>query len=66
MSSLPASALAYLDQQLDWDHEGVDQHLNLIADHMIDWETKLSTSLGLTEVHIHDLKAENSKPVLLR
>ena len=65
-SSLPASAQTYLDRQLDWDQEGVDRHLNLIAESMIDWETKLSTPLGLTEVQIHDLKAENPKPVLRR
>ena len=67
LSSLPATALAYLEKQLDWDHEGVDQHLNEIADIMIDWEEKLSTFLGLTEVQIHDLKEKYSqKPVLQR
>ena len=67
LSSLPADAMPYLDNQLDWDQEGVDRHLNQIADTMIHWEEKLSTLLSLTEVQIHDLKEKYSqKPILQR
>ena len=66
LSSLSDAAQLYLDKVLDWDQGGVDTHLNEIAYAMIDWETKLSSLLKLTDVQIHDLKAENSNPVLLR
>ena len=58
-SSLPASALQYLERTLDWDHEGVDIDLNEVADHMLDWEERLSTLLGMTPIEIHDIKLEN-------
>jgi hypothetical protein len=59
VSSLPASALPHLDQQLDWDHEGVDRDLIGIAHHMLDWEEKLCAHLGLTAVEVHDIKAKH-------
>ena len=46
--SLPVPAPSYLEQQLDWGNEGVDEDLSEIADHMIELEEKLSASLGLT------------------
>ena len=52
-SSLPASALPHLEQQLDWND------LIEIAHHMLDWEEKLCTYLGLTAVDIHDIKANH-------
>jgi hypothetical protein len=56
-----------LDQQLDWDHEGVDRDLNKIAYHMLDWEEKLGTYLGLTVVEVHDIKAKHpNNPELQR
>ena len=48
--------LQLLEQQLDWDHGGVDVDLNEIADHMLDWEERLSTHLGLTHIDISDIK----------
>ena len=51
MSSLPASARPHLELQLDW------VALCEIAHHMLDWEERLCTHLGLTEVDIHDIKA---------
>lgn len=66
VSSLRAAAASYLDKELDWDHEGVDRHLNRIADHMIDWEVKLSTLMNLTFFEISDLKANNSADVCLQ
>ena len=53
MSSLVASANVHplLEQQLDWDHEGVDKDLI----HMLNWEEKLCSHLGLTEVDRHDI-----------
>ena len=60
-SSLPASALPHLDQQLNW------TDLTEIAHHMLDWEEKLCTHLGLTAVDIHDIKAKHqNNPKLQR
>ena len=56
VSSLPASAQPLLDKELDWDHDGVDVHLEKIAYYMKDWETKLSSLLKLTDIDIADLK----------
>ena len=55
MSSLPAGVQPYLDEVLDWDHEGVDKDLMEIAHHMLGWEEQLSSQLGLTQVDIHDI-----------
>ena len=68
VSSLPASAQSLLDKELDWDHNGVDVHLEKIAYYMKDWETKLSSLLKLTEIDIADLKwtHHDSDPILLR
>jgi hypothetical protein len=52
---------------LDWDHDGVDRDLNGIAHHMLDWEEKLCTHLGLTAVDTHDIKAKHpNNPELQR
>ena len=55
MSTLPASALPHLNQQLDGDHEGVDQDLCEIAKHMLDWEEELSIHLKLTAEDVRDI-----------
>ena len=57
MSTLPASACPHLELQLDWGHGCVEIDLCEIAHHMLDWEEKLSTHLGLTLVDIHEIKA---------
>lgn len=56
MSSLPACVHPHLEQQLDWDHEGVlvEKDLTAIADHMT---VKISTHLGLTAIDIHEIRA---------
>ena len=56
MWSLPASARPLLEQQLDCDNEGVDKDLIEIAHHMLDWEEKLCSHLGLTLVDVHDIR----------
>ena len=67
VSSLPANARPYLELQLDHDHGGVDKDLCEIAEHMLGWEEKLHTHLGLTHVNVHDIiKANNSNPLLQR
>ena len=55
MATLPASARPHLERQLDWGHGGVETDLCEIAHVMLDWEVKLSTHLGLTEVDVHDI-----------
>ena len=59
--NLSELAIGYLDKELDWDHHGVDWHLNEIANKMIDWEAKLSAGLKLTAINIHDLIEKNPK-----
>ena len=67
MSSLHATISPHLEKRIDWDHEGVDRDLNEIADHMLDWEEKLSAHLKLTAMDIHDIKAIHANnPVLQR
>jgi hypothetical protein len=52
---------------LDWGHDGVEKDLSEIADHMLDWEEKLPTHLGLTPIDIHDIKEiYSNRPVLQR
>ena len=53
--TLPASARPHLELQLDWGHGGVETDLCEIAHVMLDWEVKLSTHLGLTEVDVYDI-----------
>ena len=66
MSSLSPAARPHLELQLDCDHEGVETDLYEIADHMIKWEKKLSSLLGLTEVDMHDIKEGIHSLVLQR
>ena len=64
---LPASARPLLKKKLDWDNEGVDRDLIEIAYHMLDWEERLCSHLGLTEVDVHDIKEMNpGRPALQR
>ena len=67
METLPASARPNLELQLDWGHGGMETDLCEIADHMLDWEERLWTHLGLTEVDVHDIKAMHfGNPLLQR
>ena len=67
MESLPPAARPHLELQLDWGHEGVERDLMEIADHMLDWEQRLSTHLGLTAIQISDIKEKHpQKPILQR
>ena len=67
MCSLPAGSHHLLEQQVDYDHEGVDKDLDEIAQYMLDWEEKLLPHLSLTEVDRHDIKVIHSNsPVLQR
>ena len=56
MSSLSSCVHPLLEKLLDWDHGGVDVNLNEIADHMLDWEDRLSAHLGLTRIDVKDIK----------
>ena len=46
----------------------MERDLNFIAEHMLDWEERLSALLGLRYVDIHDIKKEfeNKRPILER
>ena len=66
-TALPASIRPHLEKLLDWDHDGIDTDLNEIAQHMLDWDEKLSSHLGLTAVDVHDIKAmHRNNPELQR
>ena len=56
VSSLPPPARPHLELQLDSGHDGVELDLHQIAEHMLEWEEKLSAHLGLTPVDISDTK----------
>ena len=65
--SLSPAARPNLELLLDWGHDGVDRDLIEIAHHMLHWEEKLCSHLGLTAVDIHDIKAiHHNKPELQR
>ena len=67
MSSLPPPARPHSELQLDSGHDGVEKDLHKIAEHMLEWEEKLSAHLGLTPVDISDIKKRNhSNPELQR
>ena len=67
VSSLPVNARPHLELQLDHDNGGVDKDLYEIAEHMLGWEEKLHTHLGLTRVNVHDIiKANTTNPLLQR
>ena len=66
METLPANARPHLELQLDWGRGGVETDLCEIAHVMLDWEVKLSTHLGLTEVDVHDITRGISILELLR
>ena len=67
VSSLPLHARPHLEFQLDSGHDGVEMDLHQIAEHMLEWEVKLSAHLGLTPVDISDTKDMYlSKPDLQR
>ena len=52
---------------MDWGNEGVERDLSEIADHMLHWEERLSTHLGLTAIEISDIKEIHLRePVLQR
>ena len=66
MATLPANARPHLELQLDWGHGGADIDLCEIAYYMLNWEVKLSTHLGLTEVGVNDIIKCFSDPELQR
>ncbi len=61
LSRLPVAAHPFLKKEIDWDNNGVDKDLNMIADSMgADWEVTLSVPLELTRTNIDDLKTKYS------
>ncbi len=63
------AAHPFLKKEIDWDNNGVDNDLNMIADSMgADWEVTLSVPLELLWTDISDLKTTYSHehPCLLR
>ena len=57
MSSLSDAATSYLDKELDWDNN-YNKDLIEIAEHMLEWETHLTSPFHLTETDIDDITRE--------
>ena len=56
-----------LKKKLDFQHEGVEEHLAKIADAFVDWEINLANLMGLTRIEVEDILAVDvSKPRLQR
>ena len=51
--------MPHLELQLDSGRNGVEMDLHQIADHMFEWEEKLSAHLGLTPADISNVKERN-------
>ena len=67
VSSLPTEALEYLKNEIDWDHDGVEEDLDYIAQHLTDWEEKLVVPLHFKQDQLAILKEKHKNdPVLLR
>ena len=54
-----------LKEKLDFENE-TEVHLANIADSMINWETKLAPSLGLTEVDVCDIRSDHQNQAVLQ
>ncbi len=63
LSSIPASNRYKLSKKLDFENGNLDVHLEKIADSMINWEEKLATPLGLSEVDVHTITSDNQKAI---
>ena len=50
-----------LEQVLDFEYDGVSQHLGQIADSMYEWEGAIAEQLGLLPADVASIKLENSK-----
>ena len=62
LSSLSDRARSHLNDPVDWNND-----LIVIAHPMLDWEERLCTHLGLTDVDVHDIKAKHqNNPELQR
>ena len=48
-----------LDQVLDFENDGVSDHLGQIAESMYEWEGSVAEQLGLTPADIAAIKAEH-------
>ena len=49
-----------LDKQIDFEHDGVQAHLGVIADAMDEWEGRVAEALGLDRVSISSIKAKHT------
>ena len=58
-SSIPASNRHKLNKKLDFEREGLNVHLEKIADSMINWREKLATPLELRDVDVHVIMSDN-------
>jgi hypothetical protein len=67
-ASVPAAVRWKLDQEIDFEHGGVPQHLGRIADVMSEWQGIVADQLGLSRAdteeileRYHDIKLQGYK-----
>ena len=67
MESIPEQNRYKLEKNLDYESEaGIDVHLTIIADSMINWEVKLAVPLGLTQVDVCDIQSDHQNQAVLQ
>ena len=55
-ASVPPKNRYKLDQKLDFDHDGVQMDLGIIANSMDEWEGDIAEQIQLTRPEIEDIK----------
>ena len=53
---IPENKRSILKEKLDYDHEGVDEDLTMIAGTIVGWEVSLAVKLGFTHIDVDDIK----------
>jgi hypothetical protein len=57
---IPAENSCELQKAVDYQNDGVDEHLGELADVLEKWE-EIAPWLGLTSIEIDDIKKENDR-----
>ena len=55
ISRIPKENRYMLNEKLDFQHGGVEKHLNKIADAFVDWNNNLAVLMGLTRIERDDI-----------
>ena len=67
ISRIPKENRYMLQRKLDFQHGGVEKHLNKIADAFVNWNENLADLMGLTRIERDDiLTVYANRPILQR